>query len=166
MALNIKAQTKSNDEILLVSRFDTAIDWDNSFLNMLMIEEKVVAYEEDYDHSKLKFFEGETPTFFVFQNPKLTVHQAKIRSVLIGIQAAIGRGEPTDSDTLIWNTLAVGTRESGNTDEFARNKKKELTNEVLQGLEDAEVLRELGAFMFALSFKQNAKVTNNHAQKK
>lgn len=166
MAMNMQVTTKVSDEMLLVSRYDKAIDWRNSFADLLTLEEKIEAYEEDYDHAKLVYVEGLAPTFFVFHNPKLTVLQSRIRSVLTGIQIGLKTNKVQDAEVLMFHVLGIGWRDGGTTTEYQRNKDKDITTDNLQALEDNGALRELGPLILNRAYKAVNIVQFHDAQKK
>jgi hypothetical protein len=148
MAMKLKGSVREGSELVLLSRFDDAIDWEKSFPELQTLEEKLEAYEKKYDHTLLSLKSDSAPTFFVFKDPRLTTVAAAVRSKLTSVKAMIGK-DTADDVVVVWDVMAIGYRELDETTEFRRDREKNIAREHMQALEENGALRELGTYLLS-----------------
>ena len=110
---------KIQEKIILISKFDDAIDWDSSLFDeefknddetILGLEAKKAHYSKSYDISKLKFLDGKVPTCFVFKNPEKYEIGSKLTDIFVRASGVVTKKEPTISEIheKLWHMTIVG----------------------------------------------------------
>lgn len=167
MAMTMKAPVRQDAEVALLSTFDTAIDWDASYPEEYDLEAKLTAHRDGgFDPANVTFKEGETPTLFVFHDPRVSLYASRVRASLMGIKSFVKEGVSDDDVVVVWNVLAKGYREGEDFTEWKRETKgsKNLNADTLQIVDSNGALRELGSYLLTEIIK--SKTLDTTAQKK
>lgn len=143
MGVKIVKTTDAKQKLKLISITDSAIDWDEMYLDQAFEtkQEKEDFYRKDYKIQDLKFLDGDTPTLFVFEHPKRQDIASRIRDFFAKQER--GRNE-SDMHTEVFNAAYIGTEEGidGAVSPAPRRDGK-ITNDHLQALQDSNVFNEL-----------------------
>ena len=126
---------------------------DEATESLSLIEMKKAHYKKSHCTDKLKFKTNDLPTQFVFGHPHRVDVARKVREIGSAIYAAEQRGQKNKADkdmfTAVFHHFFLGTEEGFSGDRVPPPRiGGKVTDEYLQGLEDAEVFVELNvAFM-------------------
>jgi hypothetical protein len=82
MALNKSSKIKTSD-LEFVSVADEAIDWENTYPDIVEEDKKRSKFRDDRDYSKVAFKADEEPTVLVFKSPRVIDNAVKIRDTMI-----------------------------------------------------------------------------------
>lgn len=128
-------------------------------------------FSKHHDESKLKFKQDDAPTLFIFQHPHRVDVARKMRELASEMYADSQKGKKSKVDkdmfTAVFYNFYVGMEQGfGGVLEKPNKINGRITDDTIQGLEDAEVFIELNAaFMRIYNEDRSKKKGKAHSEK-